>query len=621
MAGWSAMFDPCQITGCLLFVVMGIVFHVLHQMPFRMPVRRRIDRLLRKIAWMFPRSGEPPRHGFFFFLFSIPFGLFAVGVEMTSRYVIVQWMFALTTVTSAITAYVFFVILTPFARKFWTAVIAVVVGLGLLYLYRYLCPTITIRPTKAVFGSISKTTDLSQAHRFRIQNKTDSDIYSITFYLRVESPSLAIKDFKFDVPKTSQQPADESTALGRKFGDIGGVDCTDSKNRPVFVRVITHLAPGESREVTLTRINSYAESVPPSVTLPSHIAAPDNSSGVYVSAVVSNFLDDSEYSLNRPGFQTDGWLKVDETMKCGQMSYILLSDAPEASAPSPALPEIAEAVAKRVPSQHDKEIQSPTAQHRTLRDSMSVVIPFAVYSDKTAGVPMVDPSSDTAGPHISTYKDLEALGALGSPVSSQAPSEQEMADFLSKMLQYYSIRLLADLGNPTTFLRFNGDRGISSEKEMAITVPDDAGYSDTELDHLLTSNGFYSLDKMKWRFHKLHMPAGTVITLGELPVLTEWWNPHIPPRTVKFERANDYQLIIGVTPKGKSIGLFPGDFKPMPKDSPFRRIATKYIFEFTVSMDFNWRNDMVNSADYDKWTKELIMGFRKHLCTSSGLSP
>lgn len=319
-----AMLGPSQIIGSVVLAVMGIVFHILNQMPFKMPIRRRIDRLWRKISWMFPRSEEPPRHGVVYFLFGIPFGLFILGVEMTGNCTVAEWAFVATEISAVITIWIFFVILTPFARKFWTLVVAIALGLGLFYFYGYLCPTVTINPSKVIFGSISKS-DLSETRRFRIQNKVDNDLYSVTFKLVIKSSSVKLSDFKFDVPKSSLKPIEENTAIGRKFGDIGGVDCTDSKNRPVFVRFISHLSPRESREVTLTYINPHAESLPPSATLPPHLNLPNYSDGIIVDAKVTNFSDDSEIWLSRPGFQAGSLIYIDETMKCTAMGFVVLS--------------------------------------------------------------------------------------------------------------------------------------------------------------------------------------------------------------------------------------------------------------------------------------------------------
>ena len=171
--------------------------------------QRKIAELWRRGRWMFPLSETPHRHSLFYFLFSIPFALFILGVEMTGNYAVVKWAFIGAWISAAITCWMSLNVLTKFARQFWAAALALVMGTSLIYSYKYLCPTITIKPAHVVFGSISSDPDsVEQTYRFRIQNKTDDDVYAVSFKLRIKSSQLSPHDFRLDIPKSSQVPLD-----------------------------------------------------------------------------------------------------------------------------------------------------------------------------------------------------------------------------------------------------------------------------------------------------------------------------------------------------------------------------------------------------------------------------
>jgi len=174
---------------------------------------------------------------------------------------------------------------------------------------------ITIRPTRVAFHPVSTAKDgFSETYRFRVQNNTDEDVYSVVFKLK--STGLALSNFRFGVPKSSQIPLSDDPAL-KKLGDIGGMDCTDSKQNPVWMRIISHLRPRDSREVTLTQLNPAAESVPPSAVVPPHMTFPESSKGVTVEAKIVGFSRDSSV-LEKPGTHLQTF-SVDEVLQCGSV--------------------------------------------------------------------------------------------------------------------------------------------------------------------------------------------------------------------------------------------------------------------------------------------------------------
>jgi hypothetical protein len=185
---------------------------------------------------------------------------------------------------------------------------------------------VTIKPSQVTFGvsSSSTPTPLSDTYMFRISNNSDDDVYAVSFKLRGHSESLSTENFKFDLPKSSQKPIDENDRNASKFGDIGGMDCTDIHGHPVFFRFILHLAPRESREVTLTHINPRRR-VQPLRGLPEKITLPGTSEKgmIIVSAELSYFTKTPLPRFSSANLSLSQ-IYVDETLKCGTMSFILL---------------------------------------------------------------------------------------------------------------------------------------------------------------------------------------------------------------------------------------------------------------------------------------------------------
>jgi hypothetical protein len=282
--------------------------------------RSRLIKFWGGLCGLFPRSGKPHPTAVFYFWFGIPFGLLILGVEMTSNYTVAQWAFVFTLISAVIMALQSLVVLRPFARWFWTATFAIFLAFCLTYFYRYLCPTAIINPTQVSYGPVpSASNGFSQTRSFRIQNKTDDDIYAVVVKLRASG--LGLSDFRYGVPKSSEVPLSDDPRL-RKMGDIGGVDCTDLKGRPVWIRIISHLGPHDSREMTLTQLDKEAEQNPSVGASAPEYTIPQSKGGVVVDAKITGFTQTSAY-LDRPGTRGT-YFQVDEELKCGTMVYNVL---------------------------------------------------------------------------------------------------------------------------------------------------------------------------------------------------------------------------------------------------------------------------------------------------------
>jgi hypothetical protein len=322
------MVETSQIVGSVVLVVMGIVFHLLKDMAIAGDISWRS--LWKKVSWLFPVSPSSSAPFYLDQLFlwaaAMSVAFLGIGISTHNNYAVTGWCFLAAWLLATVALWQAFSALIYGARMTWTILSSAGVAFLLLTIYGNICPTVTISPSRVSFGSISASTDTSESYNFRIQNRTDDDLYMVFFKLRVESSSVTSNDFYFDVPKSSQRAMDESTDVGRKFADIGGMNCSDAKNQPVFLRFITHLAPGDSREVTLSRVNPKADSTPPSGAPPPKITAPQNdSAAISVRSTISGFSHNSGQII-RPGLQGKRTPPMDETLTCNAVFTIILKE-------------------------------------------------------------------------------------------------------------------------------------------------------------------------------------------------------------------------------------------------------------------------------------------------------
>src|ERR1017187_4691422 len=87
---------------------------------------------------------------------------------------------------------------------------------------------------------------------FRFTNRSDKDLYASQLKFRIHSRTLSGKDFLINIPIASRKAYGEGVVGAPSFADIRGLLCHDSLQRPVFSIFVFHLAPHESREITIT---------------------------------------------------------------------------------------------------------------------------------------------------------------------------------------------------------------------------------------------------------------------------------------------------------------------------------------------------------------------------------
>jgi hypothetical protein len=84
-------------------------------------------------------------------------------------------------------------------------------------------------------------------------NRSDKDLYASQLKFRIHSRTLSGKDFPLNIPTASRKAYGEGVVGAPRFADIQGFLCHDSYRRPVFSIFVFHLAPHESREITITK--------------------------------------------------------------------------------------------------------------------------------------------------------------------------------------------------------------------------------------------------------------------------------------------------------------------------------------------------------------------------------
>jgi hypothetical protein len=107
--------------------------------------------------------------------------------------------------------------------------------------------SLNVSPTNVRFANRGVA---GQTYSFRFTNRSDKDLYVAQLKLRIHSRTLSGKDFLLNIPSASHKAYGEGGT--QRFADIQGFLCHDSYQRPVFSIFVFHLAPHESREITIT---------------------------------------------------------------------------------------------------------------------------------------------------------------------------------------------------------------------------------------------------------------------------------------------------------------------------------------------------------------------------------
>jgi hypothetical protein len=109
--------------------------------------------------------------------------------------------------------------------------------------------SLNVSPTNVRFADRDAA---GPTYSFRFTNRSDKDLYASQLKFRIHSRTLFGKDFLLNIPTASRKAYGEGVVGARRFADIQGFLCHDSYQRPLFSIFVFHLAPHESREITIT---------------------------------------------------------------------------------------------------------------------------------------------------------------------------------------------------------------------------------------------------------------------------------------------------------------------------------------------------------------------------------
>lgn len=222
------MLEPAQVIGAVVFTIMGVLSHVLHNMP----------RHAKVLPYLFPRSGRTRSKAFGYLTgFALPLFLASWGAAVTGNYQDARLLLLFAGISASFGVWHGLVILTTKARAAWTTVSSVCI-FGVLYAFSLLiCPTTTIVPRAAVFAEADiNSPRFFETISFLFENKTEDELYSAGFKLR--------ENIKDDVPVIFYPDP---------YRDIARFICTDSEGRRVFLGWLRHIGPKESVQIIVTQ--------------------------------------------------------------------------------------------------------------------------------------------------------------------------------------------------------------------------------------------------------------------------------------------------------------------------------------------------------------------------------
>jgi hypothetical protein len=232
--------DHGQIIGSSVLLGMGILFHLLNDMPLDFSMAKFME-----------RSGLGYKSGLFLAVFAgaLPtFLLAGLGCAVSGFYKAAAFCFTGASLCATISAFVRFRVFLGFFRALYTLVASLLIGVIMLWTYSYTCPDFKISPNVAIFETWA-----GQSYKFRITDMSENDIYMASFIFEITSHAYSVTDFTFSIPPESVKALDQQPAESdRKAADIFGLFGRWPSSHSFFLLYVYHFAPHESREVTIT---------------------------------------------------------------------------------------------------------------------------------------------------------------------------------------------------------------------------------------------------------------------------------------------------------------------------------------------------------------------------------
>ena len=181
--------------------------------------------------------------------------------------------------------------------------------------------SLNISPTNVRFAN---TAPAGQIYSFRFSNRSAKDLYASQLKFRVHSQRLSGRDFLIGISPASRKAYGAGGAGAPRFADIQGLLCRDSFRRSLFSIYVYHLAPHESRDITITNRRAGSAKIGATTGFFTTSPQPPGGSGDFVSGPPGSdealsdcqpfgFLVDTQehegmYWFNREGGKLDGKL-------------------------------------------------------------------------------------------------------------------------------------------------------------------------------------------------------------------------------------------------------------------------------------------------------------------------
>jgi hypothetical protein len=226
---------------CLVFALMGVFFHALNNMEEAKSLAREM---------LHPARKKPNNPNLFYALAGTCAASFLAGVGsgVNGNYQLAAWCFTGAWFFATVAVIVGGSIFSQRARVAWSLIAAIVFAIIFSVLYLVVCPTLRISPSNAKFLSVG------ELYSFRIENKSDHDVYMSSSLFYLDSAAYNTSDFDFQVEQDSLKPlAQQLDGVDYGVPDIFGVSgfVPQSEDRHFFLFYIYHLGPRESRSVTI----------------------------------------------------------------------------------------------------------------------------------------------------------------------------------------------------------------------------------------------------------------------------------------------------------------------------------------------------------------------------------
>jgi hypothetical protein len=194
--------------------------------------------------WVFQRSKNPFNQAAFFSFLGFTPTLCIASAEfgMSGHYTIALWCAIGEVVCGAFAIWFGLGMLNRRARLLWSSVLSAILIFGVVGIYRFCCPPVTIRPSQVVFDG------QGMSYTFTVRNFTDKDMYLVVPKLSFSAPP---DDFKLDTPLGEARVL-APVPNGLNFTDITGAVCKTQYGSYNIYIFIYRLIAGESREFSLT---------------------------------------------------------------------------------------------------------------------------------------------------------------------------------------------------------------------------------------------------------------------------------------------------------------------------------------------------------------------------------